>query len=115
MEKQTIVTIILTLITFIIIILVGILALNKTQSQLFEFCADKEWEGTHEITGDFSGEIDCKAMWEDNFADGKWAKNCSEFPFTTKPSCKWLCAQDCKMINEQAKENKQGEIYRCVC
>ena len=109
MKKQTIVTIIMTLIVFIIIVLVGILALNRTQSQFFEFCADKGWEGTHEITGDFSGEIDCKAMWEDNFADGKWAEKCSAFLFTTKLSCKWLCVQDCMMINKQA-----GEL-RCVC
>ena len=71
MEKQTIVTIIMTLMVFIIIILVGILALNQTQSQFFEFCADKEWKGTYNITGDFSGEIDCKEMWQDNLADGK--------------------------------------------
>ena len=109
MDKQTIVTIILSLMVFIIIVLVGILMLNKTQSQFFEFCADKEWKGTHEITGDFSGEIDCKAMWEDNFADGKWAEKCSDSPFTTKPSCRWLCVQDCMMINKQA-----GEL-RCVC
>ena len=98
MEKETIVTIILV---SLILILSGILALNRTQNQFYEFCADKEWKGTHEI--------DCKAMWEDNFADGKWAEKCSDSPFTTKPSCKWLCVQDCMMINKQA-----GDL-RCVC
>jgi len=109
MEKQTIVPIILTLMAYIIVILVGVLVLGKTQSQFFEFCAEKEWKGVHEITGYFSAEIDCNAMWENNFANKKWAEKCSDFPFTTKPSCKWLCVQYCMVINKQA-----GEL-RCVC
>ena len=92
-----------------ILILVAILALNKTQSQFLEFCAEKDWEGLHALTGDFSGEINCREIWESEFANGMWAEKCSDSIFSTKPSCKWLCVQDCKMINKQA-----GEL-RCVC
>ena len=109
MKKQTIVSIIIGLMTFIVIFLVGIVALNKTQTQFFQFCADKEWKGIHKISGDFSDDIDCEAMWKDNFADGKWTEKCSDFPITTKPSCRWLCVQDCMIKNKQA-----GEL-RCVC
>lgn len=102
-------SIIMTLMVFIIIIFAGVVMFGETQNQFLEFCADKEWKGTYKLTGDFSGEIDCNAMWKNNFADGKWTEKCSDFPFTTKPSCKWLCVQDCMMINKQA-----GEL-RCVC
>ena len=109
MKKQTIITIIITLMTITILILIGILVLNKTQTQFLEFCAAKDWEGLHIITGDFSGEINCREIWENEYANGMWTKKCSDFPFNVKPSCKWLCVQDCKLINKEA-----GELI-CLC
>ena len=53
-----------------------------------------------------------KLILEENtlyFINKKWTEKCSDFPFTSKPSCKWLCIQDCMIINKQA-----GEV-RCVC
>ena len=105
MKEQTIFIIIM----FTYLILVGIVVLNKTQMQFLDFCAEKNWTGVYDITGDFSGEIDCKAMWEDNFANGKWAKKCSISPFSVKPDCRWLCIQDCKLKNKQA-----GKVV-CSC
>jgi len=113
MEKiklETIIQIIVALIVITVIILVGAVAIQVTHLQLLEFCAVKDWEGVHEITGDFLGEVDCKEIWENEYANGKWTDKCSVFPFfTTKPSCHWLCVEDCKMINKQ-----KGEI-NCVC
>jgi hypothetical protein len=109
MNKETIITIIITLMVVTILILVGMLVLQKTSNQFLGFCAAKDWEGLHNITGDFSGEINCSEIWENEYANGMWAEKCSESPFNTKPSCKWLCVQDCKLINKEA-----GELI-CLC
>ncbi len=109
MKSQTILTIAISLITFTILIWTGIIMLTKTQNQFLDFCAEKDWKGVYNISGDFSGEIDCKAMWEDNFANRKWAKSCSSSPFSVLFDCQWLCIQDCKL------KNKQGGELRCVC
>ena len=66
--------------------------LSKTQNQFCEFCAEKNWTGIHNITRDFSGEIDCRAI-------EKWAKDCSNSLFSVKPNCYCFYVQDYKVKN----------------
>ena len=108
-KKEIITTIIIILLSIILIILVGALSLQQTQEQFFMFCADKEWKGIHNITGDFSGEINCSKFWDDYMADGKWTEICSAFSFSSKPSCHTLCNLDCE------KFNKENNGMGCIC
>ena len=109
MNKEKRIIVALGLIIILIIIGIAILVLNQFNNQFFQYCADKGWEGVHEIKGDFSGFIDCEIMWKENFADGKWTKKCSNSLFSIKPSCHFLCIESCKIINKQREEQV------CVC
>ena len=57
MIMRRIVTVILGLAVFMFIILLSVVAINGTNQQFLDFCADKGWEGTHNVTGDFSGSL----------------------------------------------------------
>ena len=103
------ITIILTVITFILIILVGNLALRQTGQQFYNQCSQHEWEGTWNYSGDFSGNINCDELRIKLFDNNDWVDKCSDFPFSPKPSCKWMCIEDCKIENKLAGENI------CVC
>ena len=114
MKKETLSSIGMILLTLLILILTFIVVLNATGQQFLDLCASHNWEGTYNITGDFSGEINCSEMWNNEYANGQWVDKCSIFPVSTKPNCKWLCTEDCKIFNAQSKEvNGMKEI--CVC
>ena len=108
MNRQTIISIVLGLMVLIIIILILLLGFQKTNAQFLQFCSDKDWNGVHKITGDFSGDINCSEQRVRLFDKGNWTNECSDFPFSYKPSCKWLCIESCKQINQLNK-------YSCVC
>ena len=64
-------TIFFGIIVFIVICLVGILMVNTTQQQFYDFCENKGWNGTYEVTGEMYGEIDCGEMIRELEAQNK--------------------------------------------
>jgi hypothetical protein len=105
MNKEKTISIIMGIMAVIMIILTGILILNHQSVSFIEFYADRDWQGVHEIKGDFSGEIDCEKMWQDNFANGKWAEKCSVTSWFGELSCHWICVEDCKLQNKEEGKN----------
>lgn len=110
MRRETIIKIIIGILTTIIIILAGIVCINATIDQLVWQCYLNDFPENLTIHGDFAGEINCTEYYEENYANGKWAERCSYFPFLNSKygDCHTLCNIDCAY---QVK--KGGQI--CVC
>jgi hypothetical protein len=109
MKKETIIEIIIFLMVFIIVIFVFMLSINKMKEQLLYFCRGHNWEGTHNVSGDFSGEFNCTELRIELFDNKGWTKECSTLPFSLRLSCHTLCNMDCEIKNKKAGETK------CIC
>ena len=88
----------------VVVVSTLMVSINNTQEQFLYFCRNYNWEGTHNLTGDFSGEFNCTELRIKLFDNQGWTKECSTFPFSPKLSCHTLCNMDCEV----------REI-RCIC
>jgi len=95
---------ILSMIVLVVVVSTLMVSINNTQEQFLYFCRNYNWEGTHNLTGDFSGEFNCTELRIKLFDNQGWTKECSTFPFSPKLSCHTLCNMDCEV----------REI-RCIC
>ena len=108
MKKDTIISIILSLMVIIIVILTSMLYIRQTGQQFFDLCSNYDWNGTHNYTGDLTGEINCSQIRIDMFDNDGWTEICSDFPFSAKLSCHTLCNIDCEL------DYKRTGVM-CVC
>lgn len=88
---------------FFIIILIAI----DVNNEYLYTCINHNWDYTFNIEGHLGGEFDCAEFWNNEFANNQWTNKCSINPFSTKPNCKLLCIEDCKL------KNNGGSV--CMC
>ena len=107
MKIQTYGSIIVFIAMMILIALVVIIMANSMKDDILFECY-KAKRGNLTLHGDFSGELDCNKFYQDFYADGKWANQCSTWIFSDRMSCHDLCNIDCDY------NAKHGGIA-CVC
>lgn len=62
MKKKKLIEVTFICLVFAFLIFVGAFILKQVRIQFSNFCAEKNWTGVYNFSGDVSGQINCSAM-----------------------------------------------------